>query len=259
MIGFHFRRHVAHHSTRAFTLIELLVVVSIIALLIGLLLPALSRARDSGQQIYCLNNIRSMTSAFLQYANDDSKGVFPGVQSGLDWVGHRNPPDQFNRRKPYNGLIYPFIPNQEFVWECPTEKRDANGYFSYCMPTQMSGAKAELSWPTFFRDKPEEGSRSPLTFQLMPLIIEEDEVWYNGKIDDGAWGNRDQITIRHIGKGNIGFIDGSAKPIATAKGPDPQRQEAEDFEAWDIVFHFGPREFSFGPYTNPYGWINSPK
>jgi prepilin-type N-terminal cleavage/methylation domain-containing protein/prepilin-type processing-associated H-X9-DG protein len=252
-----------HRSTRrtscGFTLIELLVVISIIALLIGILLPALSRARASGHQIYCLNNIRSITSAFIQYANADSKGVFPGVQSGLDWVGHRNPPDEFGRRKPFNGLIFPYISNLDFVYECPTEQRDANGYFSYCMPTQMSGGRAELNWPTFFRDEPERGSSSPLTLEMLPLIIEEDEWWYNGNIDDGAWGNRDQITIRHLGKGNIGFIDGSAKPVATSKGPDPERQESPDFEAYDIVFHVANREFSFGPYNNPFGWINHPQ
>ncbi len=61
----------------AFTLVELLVVIGIIAVLIGILLPALSRARDTARRTTCLANQRQILTAILMYVND-SKGVLPG-------------------------------------------------------------------------------------------------------------------------------------------------------------------------------------
>jgi prepilin-type N-terminal cleavage/methylation domain-containing protein len=66
------RRHGVLGAT-AFTLIELLVVVSIIALLIAILLPSLSRAREQAKRAYCLANLRSIGSAAHAYSNEESK------------------------------------------------------------------------------------------------------------------------------------------------------------------------------------------
>lgn len=76
-------------ARRGFTLIELLVVVSVIATLIGILLPALGAAREQGRETSCKANLRSLGSGFIAYGvdNDDffCSGAFdPEISNGRD-------------------------------------------------------------------------------------------------------------------------------------------------------------------------------
>ncbi len=66
--------------TRGFTLIELLVVISIISLLIAILLPALSKARESARRIQCATKVRALAQASIVYSMD-YKNVLPMVES----------------------------------------------------------------------------------------------------------------------------------------------------------------------------------
>jgi len=97
-------------SFRAFTLIELLVVIAMIAMLAGLLLPALSKAKESARCASCMNNLRQIGLASVTYSLDQN-GHLPWFRNWL----FTKPGDLTS------GRLYPYL-NSKPVYLCPTDR-----------------------------------------------------------------------------------------------------------------------------------------
>ena len=87
-----------------FTLVELLVVIGIIAVLIGILLPTLSRAREASRTTACMSNLRQVGAAMIMYANDN-RDLYPDKNVTGRWAYRRRP-----------GLTNPLDPSSYPEW-----------------------------------------------------------------------------------------------------------------------------------------------
>jgi prepilin-type N-terminal cleavage/methylation domain-containing protein/prepilin-type processing-associated H-X9-DG protein len=161
-----FLMHTRMRSKTGFTLIELLVVVGIIAILVGILLPVLGRARENARRIACLSNLRQVANAMFMYTGEN-KGWFPCVAvfgNGLgygsptapdgyppDWIGWPEDWIVWRNKEPGDkvlGSIAKYLgnPSSGKVLLCPSDdpswRKIANGSgyypYSYVMNSYLS-------------------------------------------------------------------------------------------------------------------------
>ncbi len=123
---------------KGFTLIELLVVIAVIAILMSILMPALSRAREQGKRGICLSNLKNLTLAWIMYADDNDDKIVNGdsgeygiTSNGPYWVNkdwESGMTEYTKKQAIMNGALYPYTKTIK-IYKCPTvERKSSIGY-----------------------------------------------------------------------------------------------------------------------------------
>lgn len=135
------RRPVADSHCPGFTLIELLVVVAIIAVLVAMLLPALTNAREAAKKIACVSNLRQLYVAAINYASDYEGALPVHINGGglpmpwerwppylLSYLGYGGPP-LINLTNPTSLGSFEFRSTKTYKTSTDTRTRGPNPYF----------------------------------------------------------------------------------------------------------------------------------
>ena len=142
----------------AFTLIELLVVIAVIAILMSILMPALSRAREQGKRVACLNNLGQMMKGWIMYADDNDDKIMPANPATLGaasrnggwvhyWTGQTATQEQKTRRHPQRADL-PLLLRRQAV-QVPHRRPRRGGHLRHpgCDERLLTASRApRTSW-----------------------------------------------------------------------------------------------------------------
>ncbi len=223
--------------TRAFTLIELLVVIAIIAVLMGILMPALRKARDAGKMIACQSNQRTLTTAWIMYAmdNDDKLCGSWNYNAGSwgdpwDWVwapwqvngsaavsDYANATQEEKQEGVRRGVLFKYV-NDVDAYHCPSDQSAGRNFCTYSLPDSLNGKWGQgkggnAVWPDI-RSLSQLANPS----KSYVLVEENDPRGYNINswvINPNSGRNAtswsDPIVVWHSSRSGFGFADGHAE------------------------------------------------
>jgi prepilin-type N-terminal cleavage/methylation domain-containing protein/prepilin-type processing-associated H-X9-DG protein len=209
------------HPRRAFTLIELLVVIAIIAVLAGMLLPALAKAKEKGRQARCLSNQRQVGLALTLYEGDFGKTT-PKASQVADFMnpqaaGWRN--NCFYALGPY---LQGDVTKSSQVYICPSSKLDeivsirptkvsGASYLPNAVPMELSSAQIPNPSDLVFM---QECNWSVSYTALRPGVASDfgmgsptEYSWWHDSISTG----HERYSTLHTAGANLSFVDGHAE------------------------------------------------
>jgi prepilin-type N-terminal cleavage/methylation domain-containing protein/prepilin-type processing-associated H-X9-DG protein len=195
---------------RGFTLIELLVVIAIIAILAAMLLPALSRARQSARRIVCVDHLKQLALATVMYVMDN-ENYYPSSNSPDKWPQAIRPG--------YDNLR---------ILVCPDDRSISGVAVNTPSADQAPRSYLINAWTDYFDSLPQ-----PVMFEIMPESVVEqpsETILFGEKQEeqgdflmDLRTGN--EVTVleqsRHARGANYAFTDGGARFLRFGKSLSP--------------------------------------